>query len=71
MFRPYHRSVSELTEAQGIELEKQSEYQVIARLENGAVLVARSGDNPQPKIIDTDGREFSFRRYLASLAGHA
>jgi hypothetical protein len=63
-------SVSELTKAQGIELEKLHEYQVVARLENGAVLVARSGDNPQPKILDTDGREFSFLRYLASLAEH-
>jgi hypothetical protein len=71
MFQPYHKSVFELTEAQGIELKKQCEYQVIARLENGAVLVARSGDKPQPKIIDTDGREFSFRRYLASFTEHA
>jgi hypothetical protein len=63
--------VIELTEAQGIELNKQREYEVVARLENGAVLVARSGDNPQPKIIDTDGREFSFVRYLANLAEHA
>lgn len=60
----YHNGVMELTEAQQRALDKMREYRVVAILENGAVLVARSSEDPKPKVIDTDGTEFSFRQYL-------
>ena len=57
----------ELTKAQRRVINKMRGYRVVAQLENGAVLVARSGEKPEAKVIDTDGREFSFREYLSSL----
>jgi hypothetical protein len=63
--------VFELSEFQGVAMKKLRGYRVVAQLDNGAVLVARGGKKPEPKIIDVNGREFSFRRYLSNLEKHS
>ncbi len=56
-----------MTQAQQKAIRKLPGYRVMAKLQNGAVLVARSGKRTKAKVIDTDGSEFSFRRYLDGL----
>jgi hypothetical protein len=56
----------ELSQAQHRIFKKMRGYRVVAQLETGAVLLA-SRANKKAMVIDTDGRQFSFRHYLEQV----